>query len=451
MSRQLDKVKSRKQVNIEKYSQLFAIVILALFIFTPLNYHFKKPKANLNLNIFSRQPVLFCGVVEPLDSVAKISLHYIQRQIEVESIGGEHISPIFWLAELISNSPQSDIRAIFSIGNSGQLQTINRDFEQRKFLSYNDLRSHLDLIRNIASKTMKEYDKSRSEFQQEVLRLYSSIILYEGLKRSLLFYGYDDSGEKSQLMVEGIVDFYQATKNADLGYPYDLRDLNLVKDFTEKYLFVDEPPIVYPIPQIDRNDTRNIEWVSFGDSIIDSVNTGEVNIVAELYALEVSSFQGSDSEGFNISARDLYDRLVKFHATLMPITNIKYYLNRLLFPFKIACIYSIVCVLATVSIKLPSTKFKRIVVKLFIIVFITHTVCLILSLFTTRWFLFNLYSSWGIASWSVAFLGILFEWLYRNGKGSGISALCAGAILWASQTIGSGDSFVERSILLLVQ
>ena len=203
---------------------------------------FKEEKSNVNLDkefdldAFSQIPVLRGGRVKPLDSVArnillvlrnKRSALQIVEETEQKKIdlivdkkkkegadslseqenslietysklkkikipqGGAptnaiEVNAIDWLAQVLFHPEKADKLKTFLIDHDQVLGLLNRKLlTDGKFYSYQDLEPFLSNIDAAARKAGEIETKSRDSFQQNIIELYRSLIIYKKLKHSL--------------------------------------------------------------------------------------------------------------------------------------------------------------------------------------------------------------------------------------------------------------------------
>ena len=203
---------------------------------------FKEEKSNVNLDkefdldAFSQIPVLRGGRVKPLDSVARNILLVLrnkrsalriveeteQKKIDLivdkkkkegaDSLSEQEnslietysklkiikipqggaptnaieVNAIDWLAQVLFHPEKADKLKTFLIDHDQVLGLLNRKLlTDGKFYSYQDLEPFLSNIDAAARKAGEIETKSRDSFQQNIIELYRSLIIYKKLKHSL--------------------------------------------------------------------------------------------------------------------------------------------------------------------------------------------------------------------------------------------------------------------------
>ena len=174
---------------------------------------FKDEKSRVDSNMefdleaFSRVPVLRGGRVKPLDSVARNILLVLrnkrsalriledgeqtnQKIINIPQNGVEtktvEVQAIDWLAQVLFHPEKADNLKTFLIDHDQVLGLINRKLlSDGKFYSFNDLNPFLSNIDSSARKAGEVDTELRDSFQQNIIELYRSILIYKKLKHSL--------------------------------------------------------------------------------------------------------------------------------------------------------------------------------------------------------------------------------------------------------------------------
>ncbi len=170
---------------------------------------FKNESIKINVNeefdleSFSRIPVLRGGRVKPLDSVARNILLVLRNKrsalrvveedelpdskiITIPQNGVEtdtvEVKAIDWLAQVLFHPEKADSLKTFLIDHDQVLGLINRKLlTDGKFYSFNDLDPFLSNIDSLARKAGEVETELRDSFQQNIIELYRSILIYKKL------------------------------------------------------------------------------------------------------------------------------------------------------------------------------------------------------------------------------------------------------------------------------
>ena len=176
-------------------SALFALgIYLALLPFGSVKaslLDFFKPEPApktevIDLEAFSRIPVLRGGRVKPLDSVARNTLLVLRNKRTALDENGSKISAINWLAKVLLEPSEADKLKTFVIDHDQVLGLLNRKLaKDGKYYSYNEIEPFLSEIDQSARESGKLEREKRDSFDQNIIDLYRSVLLYRKLKHTL--------------------------------------------------------------------------------------------------------------------------------------------------------------------------------------------------------------------------------------------------------------------------
>ncbi len=129
---------------------------------------------------FGSLPVLESGRVKPLDSVARNALMALQGKQSVKGPEGS-MGADAWILETLFRPRQAAKLPVFLIDDPEVLGLVGiTDSTQRRF-SFEALMPHLQEIARQAEPAMDLNARSRSRFQQAIVRLYEQLALYHRL------------------------------------------------------------------------------------------------------------------------------------------------------------------------------------------------------------------------------------------------------------------------------
>ena len=164
-----------------KYLVLFTFLLAGFWIVSP----FLKPEPLLPINDFGNLPILHGGRLKPMDSLARNSLLSIHSSQGIRNLNNEKIAPIEWLLDVITQPKKSDQYLLFKFTNPDKiLQSYLTLDTSRKYFSYNEIMPHMDKISSQAEKALDVKADIRSPFQKDIVRLYSHLNTYIGLKNT---------------------------------------------------------------------------------------------------------------------------------------------------------------------------------------------------------------------------------------------------------------------------
>ena len=144
------------------------------------------PTDSFDLEGFSRIPVLRGGRVKPIDSVARNTLLVLRNKRTALDEAGKKIPAINWFAEVLFNPDAGDRLKSFLIDHDQVLGLLGKKLSvDGKFFSYQDLEPHLSEIDSTAREAGKVEQEKRDSFDQNIIELYRSVLLYRKIKTTL--------------------------------------------------------------------------------------------------------------------------------------------------------------------------------------------------------------------------------------------------------------------------
>ena len=153
-------------------------------------FDFFTPESKLKLKLsiwkVSHIPVLRGGRVKPMDSVARNTLLVLRNKRTALDESGNKIPAIEWFAKVLFDPKEADKLKSFVVDHDQVLGLLNRKFaEDGKFYSYNELEPFLEQIDQSARESGKLEREKQDSFDQNIIDLYRSLILYRKLKHTL--------------------------------------------------------------------------------------------------------------------------------------------------------------------------------------------------------------------------------------------------------------------------
>ena len=144
------------------------------------------PTESFDLEGFSRIPVLRGGRVKPIDSVARNTLLVLRNKRTALDEQGNKVPAINWFAEVLFNPVQADKLKTFLIDHDQVLGLLGKKLSvDGKFFSYNELEPYLSEIDSSAREAGNVEQEKRDSFDQNIIDLYRSVLLYRKIKTTL--------------------------------------------------------------------------------------------------------------------------------------------------------------------------------------------------------------------------------------------------------------------------
>ena len=144
------------------------------------------PTESFDLEGFSRIPVLRGGRVKPIDSVARNTLLVLRNKRTALDGDGNKVPAINWFAEVLFNPEAADNLKTFLVDHDQVLGLLGKKLSvDGKFFSYKELEPFLSEIDSSAREAGKVEQEKRDSFDQNIIDLYRSVLLYRKLKSTL--------------------------------------------------------------------------------------------------------------------------------------------------------------------------------------------------------------------------------------------------------------------------
>ena len=140
----------------------------------------------INLDAFSRIPVLRGGRVKPMDSVARNTLLVLRNKRTALDENDSEVPAIQWLANVLFAPDRADKLKTFLIDHDQVLGLIGKKFASHgKHFSYQELEPFIEEIEASAQKAGQVEGEQRNYFEQNIIELYHGLVLYRNLKTTL--------------------------------------------------------------------------------------------------------------------------------------------------------------------------------------------------------------------------------------------------------------------------
>ena len=180
--------------------RILSIVLIltgVYFVFFPNRYtslsifdFFKGEKISseeiINLDAFSRIPVLRGGRIKPIDSVARNTLLVLRSKRTALDENGNKVPAVHWLADVLFAPEQADKLKTFLIDHDQVLGVIGKKLvNDGKYYSYNDIEPYVEEIEKSAQDASKIEREFRNYYHQNIIELYHGLVLYRNLKTTL--------------------------------------------------------------------------------------------------------------------------------------------------------------------------------------------------------------------------------------------------------------------------
>lgn len=129
---------------------------------------------------FGKIPILHEGRIKPLDTFARVNLLMFYEKSSIKKI-----SAIEWLAELLFDSDTSYRRKVFRIRNKDVTKALNIEHNPEHLFSFYEISTAMKPILSTVNEIIEKDPKLRTAAQNQLVDLYSKVMAYFELGRSL--------------------------------------------------------------------------------------------------------------------------------------------------------------------------------------------------------------------------------------------------------------------------
>ena len=395
-------------------------------------------KDQFDLEQFGKTPVLVGGRIKPIDTVARNSLLIIHGKQKLRLENGDRLTAIDWLATTLFNSPVSDQYPLFLVQNDEVLGLFGWQQSDRKYFSYTDFAPFLQKIDQQGEESEKLESVQRSAYQNAILNLRNALVLYQRLKNSLQPEDAQNFAAELKLYAENVPGAAHAAREQQQGHSFDRSKLEDVASMMQRYERMSQMAYILAIPPPD----GSTHWLSVGDSLMQSVGSGEIHPLVKEYATIGDAYRGGDHGAFDQHVSTIAGWLTKEQPEATKRSRFEFLFNHLE-PFSQSmAVYVLAFLLACGSWLGWSRPLNRAAFYLLLLALTIHTFGLVSRMYLQeRPPVTNLYSSAIFIGWGAVIVSLILERIYRDG----IGAACAGAIgfitlIIAHHLAGSGDT-----------
>jgi ABC-type transport system involved in cytochrome c biogenesis permease subunit len=421
----------------KRFFPVIAVLLGGLWIVASL-FPLKSLKDDVDLVRFGKIPVQVGGRVKPLDTVARNSLLITRTKQTLRLADGQQLNAIKWLADTLFNAPVADRYPAFVIQNSDVLGLFGWQQSDRKYFSFAELTPFLKEIEEQGEQAEKLQAVERSAYQNAILNLRNALVLYQRLKNSVQPEGSDNFSAEMQVFERSIPDAARAARARETGAKFDQAQLDRVVDLMRRYEKSAELAYVLAVPPREESS----DWRSIGQTLTQSIATGQVDPVVKLYASLGDAYRSGDRAAFNADVDLLGNRIAQAQPIGTQRARYEFFFNHV-DPFAHSMtLYVVAFLLACLSWLGWSRPLNRAALYLLLLALAVHTFGLVSRMYLQeRPPVTNLYSSAIFIGWGAVIVALILERIFRDG----IGAACAGAVGFVTLVIahhlaGSGDT-----------
>ncbi len=394
-----------------------AVLALAAAIFAMLP---PRPVRGMEIEKFSRMPVLEGGRVKPLDSVARNALLVLRGKQSLRH-EGRTVGADEWILDVMFRPAVADQQPVFVINDPDVLGLMGKAQSSDRYYSFATIAPHLQEIARQAQTAHQVEGIKRTRFQSAVVNLYDRLERYHRLRNSI------------QLMdTPGL---YMELSNLQ-GPEAAARHQAL----TELALFRPLPPLAGQNPDA---------WLSVGEAL-DQAAAGSMHPGLTPLARAGAAYVLGDAASFNAATADLSHLVSNARPDALSKAGSELLFNRVE-PFYLGMIVYLLALGGIFFSWLGRREFFQEGAFSFLWgAAIIHTLGLASRVILQgRPPVTNLYSSAVFVGWGAVVLGIILERMYRKGFATAVSAAAGFASLIIAHHLAmEGDTMeMMRAVL----
>jgi ABC-type transport system involved in cytochrome c biogenesis permease subunit len=423
-------------------------LVLVIWVISKMIPHGLAP--GLDIDGFSRLPVLVGGRIMPMDTLARMSLSMMNHH-GTFTVDGKVEPASRWLLDVFMMPRRADAVKVFEVTNPDILGLFGRQEANGKPVSYsyNDCQPFLSEIGKQAGLATQAEAQTRNAFQRGIIKLRDALRIYLLLKNSIQAEDSPDFARELQAFDQVLQPGMQAIRDREANRPFNQQELLRIVWFTKRYQTLSRAKYAYAFPN-PNGKTDSDRWWHVSDALFNAIAMGKVGYPAIMYGDLISAYRSDNVAGFNRIIQEYNQYLDRTIPEQLSRPRLEYLFNRAQPFLQAMVLYVIVLILALFSwLKWPKTLGKTAVI-LLVCAFLLHTAGLLVRMYLQgRPPVTNLYSSALFVGWGSVLLCLFLERFYKNGIGS----VCASTIGFVTLLIAhnlqlDGDSLeMLRAVL----
>ncbi|MCI0459884.1 MAG: cytochrome c biogenesis protein CcsA [Gemmataceae bacterium] len=245
-------------------------------------------------------------------------------------------------------------------------------------------------------------------------------------------YAYSEFEDKMPILMREAVRAHN--KEASKQDLFDTKVLQL-QNKIDLYFAIGKGVSPYVLPPAQKGS----EWQALRGS-------GEDNTTALAFVNILTAYAGGNAPRFNRAVADYEGILEKAVPAEFGRTGFETFFNHFAPFYACSVVYVLVFMLACLSWAVPPDTVRRSAFWLAVVAVLVHTWALLARMYLMdRPFVFvtNLYSSAIFIGWMCVVLGLVLEWIYRNGIGAAVAGATGSMSLFVAHYLGSDGDTLE--------
>jgi ABC-type transport system involved in cytochrome c biogenesis permease subunit len=374
----------------------------------------------LDIDGFSRLPVLEGGRLKPLDSTARNALLVIRGQQSFRhqdrTVGSGE-----WILDVLFRPQVADLQPVFVIDDPDVLGLMKMERSKDRYYSFRQIVPFINEIQREANAAQAIEAKQRTQYQGAVANLFERVYLYHRLKNTIQLEQGTGLAAEIQALGSPGAEQRQGTL-VDLAY-------------------------FRPLPPLPGQKAE--AWLNSGEALR-AAAMGSVSPALEPMSRLAWAYSVQDAPAFNKAVKDLQVTTFSIRPEAQTQVDHETTFNRAQ-PFYVGMVIYVLALLTVFASWLWKPQILRpAAFGLLCAGAIIQTAGLVSRIVLQgRPPVTNLYSSAVFVGWGAVLLGIVLERMYRNGFGTAVAASSGFAsLLVAHHLTGDGDTMeMMRAVL----
>lgn len=440
-----------------------------LCLFTAINFDSDSfaEQTELRLTELEKIPVLYNGRKMPLDSFARaVLLQFSGRQKVGDEPAVSWLARTFFTPEALSPDP------IFLINHPDVLQSLGVEPKKRRRYSLADLHAGLPKLSEHALRASELKDEQRSPVEKELIRVYGNVGMYLQLQNSFSFtlpnpnlvvkdeelreqMGFTDDGDRS------FVDIYEraAALQPYLTSAQEKQDEGTWTE-TEREAFRlagilftqshEHRDLAFTLIPVDPHGEE--VWVSAWDALSLNIPDGALRKALLDLGTVASGYGAADQVEFDMAVRS-YRRFAESRIgtdRALRFMEMEVRMNRWNLFGRAAVTYVIAFLVAFFAFLIPQRPLRIAATALILVALLLHGTGIGMRMAVMgRPPVTNLYATFLFVGFLCVVLGLVVEWIQRNGLGLTASSFCGFSLLMVAQRFFLDGDTMHQMVAVL--
>jgi hypothetical protein len=428
--------------------------------------------SGFDVTAFGRLPVLANGRVQPFDSVARTGLLQIRGAVTpIDGLKAAQarptmIDPTVWLLEVLAKPDTADTRRIFPIKSHELLGKLQLQVPGRgtNYYAFNDLGPKASEIQKQVQQFANVKASDRTQWQEELIALRDSLVLYERLKNSLepntrlqqdargKPISFDFAAELGKFQVDmGEALRVDAARRRGSPERLEVGAERRLRTLAALFQVVARTGMLAVVPRANLT-TSSSDWSNIGSLVVQSALGRQPPAPVAFFAGMSSAFAQDKPEAFNSQVAQYRQWLVaNGHGADVKKGGFEAFSNLLLPLARAAVLYLVALILAIVAWRTRSATVVRSALMMVLLASALHATGLVFATVLAgrpSWIAFS--------GWAIGLTALVVERIRRSGYGTMASAAIGLTALVAAYGVAPGGAaslfrnVVETSLLLAI-